>query len=192
MIAACTALGGIKHKIDDAEEYVADVAGLYAIYGAGNAWRLLGLGDPPADGRPLYIGKAEHSLKARDLRQHFESGGTGSSTVRRTFAAMLRDVLGLRGVPRDKANPRKWSHYALGDEHEDALTAWMRTNLTLAVWAKPPECDDLHAVEKGVLAKFVPSLNLQDNSTSTWRSAVRKARRVMADDARAVAKGFKV
>lgn len=107
---------------------------------------------------------------------------------------MLRDALGLRGVPRDKVNPRKWSHFALDYAHEIALTAWMQANLTLAVWARPPECGDLHAVEKSVLAKLVPALNIQDNPTSPWRAIVRKARRVMADDAKAwaVTKGFKV
>lgn len=191
--AACTALGGVKHTIAEAEEDVPDGPGLYAIYGGQAIWRQLGLGDPP-DTRPLYVGKAESSLKARDLKQHFSSGSTGSSTVRRTFAAMLRDALGFRGLPRDKAKPGKFSHYALDDEQEIALTEWMRTNLTIAVWAKPPECADLHAVEKAVLAKIVPPLNLQDNKTSPWRAVVRKARHAMADDARAwaVAKGFEV
>jgi hypothetical protein len=190
---AFAALAGIKHSIAEAERHVADVAGLYAIYGALEIWQQLGLGDPP-DNRPMYVGKAEESLKARDLRQHFGTGATGSSTVRRTFAAMLRDARGFVGVPRNRAKPSKWSHYALDDEHEAALTEWMRGNLKLAVWTMPPECGDLHAVEKGVLAKLVPPLNLQDNPTSPWRTAVRKARRVMANDAKAwaVAKGFKV
>jgi hypothetical protein len=190
---AFPALAGIKHSIAEAERHVADVAGLYAIYGALEIWRQLGLGDPPYN-RPMYVGKAEESLKARDLRQHFGTGATGSSTVRRTFAAMLRDARGFVGVPRNKVKPSKWSHYALDHEHEVALTEWMRRNLKLAVWAMPPECDDLHAVEKGVLAKLVPPLNLQDNPTSPWRAAVRKARRVMANDAMAwaVARGFKV
>jgi hypothetical protein len=190
--AACTALGGVKHTIAEAGQHVADIAGLYAIYGAQTIWQQLGLSDP--DARPLYVGKAEASLKARDLRQHFESSTTGSSTVRRTFAAMLRGSLGFRGVPRDKANRRKWSHYALDDEHEIALTEWMRENLTLAVWAKPSNCGDLYAVEKSVLAKLVPPLNLQDNATSPWLKQVKVARRAMANDARAwaAAKGFEV
>ncbi|MDB4963971.1 MAG: hypothetical protein JWP01_3970 [Myxococcales bacterium] len=191
--AACTALAGIKHTIAEAEPHVADGAGLYAIHGAPEIWQQLGLGDPPDD-RPLYVGKAEASLRARDLRQHFGTGATGSSTVRRTFAAMLRDALGFRGVPRDKSNPRKWSHYALSDEHEIALTEWMRANLKLAVWAKAPECGDLHDVEKRVLARLVPPLNIQDNPTSPWLKQVKGARKVMAKDAQAwaVAKGFKV
>lgn len=193
-VDACTALASIKHTIAEAEQHVPDGPGLYAIYGEGDVWRQLGLGDPPADPRPLYVGKAEESLQDRDLKQHFGTGATGSSTVRRTFAAMLRDAHGFRGVPRDKAKPGKFSHYALDDEHEAELTAWMRENLTLAVWAKPPECADLHAIEKGVLAKLVPPLNIQDNATSQWRAIVRKARRMMADDANAwaTAKGFKV
>lgn len=182
--AACTALGGVKHTIADAEQHVSDIAGLYAIYGAHAIWQQLGLGDPP-DARPLYVGKAEVSLRSRDLKQHFETGATGSSTVRRTFAAMLREALGVHGVPRDKANPRKWSHFALDDEHEIALTAWMRMSLMLAVWAKPAECDDLHAVEKGVLAKLVPPLNIQHNAKSPWLKQVKNARKVMAKDAKA-------
>ncbi len=190
--AACTALAGIRHTIAEADLHVPDAPGLYAIYGAQAIWQQLGLDTP--DRRALYVGKAENSLKARDLRQHFGTGATGSSTVRRTFAAMLREALGFRGVPRDKAKPGKFSHYALDDKHEIALTEWMRENLTLAVWAKPSDCGDLHVVEKAVLAKLAPPLNLQDNAASQWRAAVRKARRAMADDARAwaMANGFKV
>lgn len=192
-VDACTALAGKKHAIAEAEQHVDDVAGLYAIYGVASIWRQLGLGDPPDD-RPLYIGKAEESLKARDLRQHFGTGATGSSTVRRTFAAMLRDALGFRGVPRDTARPRKWSHYALDDKHEVELTEWMRASLSLAVWPKPPACGDLHAVEKSVLEKLVPALNIQHNAKSPWRAAVRKARLIMANDAKtwAAAKGFQI
>jgi len=73
--------------------------GLYAIYGDAKTWKELELGKPP-DGRPLYIGKAEDSLVARDLKTHFGDGRTGQSTVRRSFAALLHDTLGLRGVPR--------------------------------------------------------------------------------------------
>lgn len=190
---ACATLTGKRHTIAEAEQHVPDGPGLYGIYSESDVWRQLGLGDPPDD-RPLYVGKAEVSLKARDLKQHFSSGSTGSSTVRRTFAAMLRDAFGFRGVPRDKAKPGKFSHYALGDEHEIALTAWMRASLTLAAWVKPPGCADLHAVEKSVLAKLVPPLNLQDNSRSPWLKQVKSARKVMAHDARAwaAAKCFEV
>jgi hypothetical protein len=47
-----------------------DTPGLYAIYGAQDVWRELGLRDPPDD-RPLYVGKAEDSLAASDVNTHF-------------------------------------------------------------------------------------------------------------------------
>lgn len=191
MTLASAKLAGTPHTIAEAEVHVADAPGLYAIYGSIETWHQLGLGDPPTF-RPLYVGKAEESVRIRDLKQHFSSGKTGQSTVRRTFAALLRRAYGFRGVPRDKSTPGKWSHYALDDAHEIALTEWMRTNLTLAVWAKPIECGDLHAVEKGVLAKVVPALNIQDNPKSLWRAAVRKARKAMAEDAKAWAVARKV
>jgi hypothetical protein len=142
----------------------------------------------------LYVGKAEVSLQARDLQQHFRSGSTGSSTIRRTFAALLRDELSFSGIPRNKAKPDKPSHFALADDHEAKLTAWMNDRLELAVWPQPIERGDLHAVEVGVIACFVPPLNIQDNASSPWREYVRKARARMADDARkwASAQGFKI
>jgi len=77
--------------------------GLYAIYGNGDVWEELGLGDPP-DGRPLYVGKAEDSLASRDLKTHLGNGRTGSSTVRRSFAALLRDS-GLQPAPGTPSVP---------------------------------------------------------------------------------------
>ena len=72
----------------------------------------LGLGTPP-DSRPLYVGKAEDSLVARDLRQHFTDGRTGSSTLRRSIAALLHDSMGLRGIPRNPQKPGYFSNYGL-------------------------------------------------------------------------------
>src|SRR4051794_33457149 len=54
---------------------VPDRPGLYALYGTTATWRSLGLGSPPSR-RPLYIGKAEASLVARDLKTHFATGRT--------------------------------------------------------------------------------------------------------------------
>lgn len=188
---ACAALSTPKHKLVEAEAHVADAPGLYAIYGSIETWKQLGLGEPP-DTRPLYVGKAEHSLRARDLKQHFKTGSTGQSTVRRTFGALLRDVFGFRGVPRNKEKPDKPSHFGLDDEYDATLTSWMNERLELAVWTKPVACSDLHVVEVGALRRWIPPLNIQNNSSSPWLTKVRRARRVMADDARAwgKARGF--
>jgi len=64
------ALSAPRHRLDEGDPPLPDRAGLYALYGPFEIWRLLGLGDPPDD-RPLYVGKAEDSLVTRDLRTHF-------------------------------------------------------------------------------------------------------------------------
>jgi GIY-YIG catalytic domain len=81
-----------QRPLDRVEGLVPDRPGLYAIHGDGNTWTGLGLGKPPDD-RPLYVGKAEDSLVARDVKTHFGDGRTGQSTVRRSFAALLHDEL---------------------------------------------------------------------------------------------------
>ena len=86
--------------------------------------------------------KAEDSLVRRDLKTRLAVGRTGvsktgSSTVRRSFAALLRDYLGLRVVPRNASKPCHCANFALEGEAEERLTDWMHATLTLAVWPKP-------------------------------------------------------
>jgi hypothetical protein len=103
-------------------------AGIYAIYGQATVWQQLRLGAPPDD-RPLYVGKAEASLRSRDLSTHFATGRTGQSSPRRSFAALLAaaGTLDLQPCPRRPHNPeaRKWTHYALEPAGDQQLTAWM-------------------------------------------------------------------
>jgi len=182
---ALDALGGDARSLIAAVEHIPDSPGLYAIYGSEVTWEELGLGKPP-DARPLYVGKAEDSLVTRDLATHFGDGRTGSSTVRRSFAALLHDSLGLHGIPRNQENPGYYANYGLTSAHDTALTAWMRRQLKLAVWLKPPGAD-LLAIERGVLALCQPPLNLKDVSTP-WSAPLSAARRRMAEEARAWAR----
>jgi hypothetical protein len=167
-----------------AESAVPARPGLYAIYADVATWNELGLGEPP-DGRPLYIGKAEDSLVTRDLKTHFGDGRTGQSTVRRSFAALLHDTLGLCGVPRNQARPDYFSNYGLAGAHDAALTRWMRDHLQLAIWPKPTDSGfTLGQVERALLIKLLPPLNLQGVVTP-WTAQVKAARAVMAEEARA-------
>ena len=159
----------------------ADAAGLYAVHGSSAAWVALGLGSPP-DARPLYVGKAEDSLAARDVRTHFETGKTGSSTLRRSLAALLADQLDLVAMPRNPARPGYFSNYGLELEGDARLTAWMRAHLTLAVWPAPPGTG-LAMVEGAVITKLSPPLNLAGVLTP-WSSTLSMARARMADAAR--------
>jgi hypothetical protein len=118
---------------------VADIPrrpGLYAIHAPAAVWEELGLGKRP-DERPLYVGKAESSLVSRDVDTHFGDGRTGSSTVRRSFAALLRAPLELEGRPRNPSKPERPANYGLSPDHDEKLTGWMRENLTIAVWPTP-------------------------------------------------------
>lgn len=166
-----------------AESIVPGRPGLYAIYGAARTWKELGLGKPP-DRRPLYVGKAEDSLISRDLKTHFGDGRTGQSTVRRSFAALLHDTLGLRGIPRNTAKPGYFSNYGLSAAHDATLTRWMRERLELATWGKPGDCAfTLGQIEGVLLVELMPPLNLQ--GVVTPRTAkIRAARAVMAEEAR--------
>jgi hypothetical protein len=156
--------------------------GLYAIYAAGETWQQLGLGTPP-DGRPLYVGKAEDSLVARDLRQHFTDGRTGSSTLRRSFAALLHDSKVLRGIPRNPRKPGYFSNYGLSAKDDEMLSKWMSAHLAISTWA-PESAVTLADVEMEIVKAWLPPLNLAGVRTA-WSDYVSSKRRVMAQEARA-------
>lgn len=80
-----------------------------------------------------YVGKAESSLASRDLRTHFRTGKTGSSTLRRTLAALLREELDLRALPRNRERPAYFANDALAPDGDERLTRSMHDNLEIAV-----------------------------------------------------------
>ncbi|MHA7652215.1 GIY-YIG nuclease family protein [Mycobacterium sp. ML4] len=147
---------------------------------------MLTLGGPPDD-RPLYIGKAERSLSSRDVGTHFgfATGGvnsiTGSSTFRRSVSAMLRTSHGFRGRYRSHANPQKSANFGLSADQDALLSTWMRENLTASYWEMPAVVIPLGDVEKVVLARLQPPLNIQ-HAQHEWKSVVKQARAVMAAD----------
>jgi len=153
-------------RIRDAAGSVPSKPGLYAIYAPANVATNLGL--TVTNGTPLYVGKAERSLAGRDLGTHFATNRTrpartGGSTVRRSFAALLRDELALQAVPRNANNPDGSANYALTPKGDDRLTDWMHDNLSLAVWPAPqPLPIRLHDIEKVVLWQWSPPINLTD------------------------------
>jgi len=172
---------GAPMSLQEARVALPSRPGLYAIHGKAAVWVELGLGVPP-DVRPLYVGKAETSVADRDLRQHFETGRTGSSTLRRSLAALLAPTNSLRACPRNPAKPSHFANYGLEPASDAWLTNWMLSNLELAVWI-PPAPVDLRSVEHRVLAQLQPPLNL-DGIVTRWTQHVSAARRALADMAR--------
>ena len=160
--------------------------GLYAVYASAATWRELGLGKPP-DGRPVYIGKAEGTLATRDAEGHFgmrlrgKQSPTGSSTLRRSLAALLAPARGYRGTPRNPDNPGHFANFGLSAKDDSDLSAWMRRRLRLAIWPYD-KVEDLDALETDVLAELLPPLNLNKVITP-WRKQVRSARKLLAQEA---------
>lgn len=178
--ALAALVDGPQHSIADALIEVPQAPGLYAVYGDERATAALDLG---AGGQLLYVGKAERSLVGRDLRTHFASGKTGSSTLRRTIAALLRDDLSLQAVPRNLERPDGSANYSLETRGDERLTEWMHSHLRLAVWPKRQGVV-LDAVETRVLEALRPPLNLAKMG-SRGNRRVKEARAQMAAEARA-------
>lgn len=164
--------------------------GLYALWGDSGTWKVLGLGQPP-DNRPLYVGKSEESFVKRPLGQHFQfverprlaraTSLTGSSSPRRSLAALLRKQLGLRGVPRNVNRPAYFANYGLLPEDDRKLTTWMRKQLGISTWVwdmKQPLCE----VEDQVKFAWSPPLNL--DIETPWLKRIDELRQQMAADAR--------
>ncbi|WP_295015846.1 GIY-YIG nuclease family protein [uncultured Micrococcus sp.] len=150
--------------------------GLYAIYAVTpSSVDAAKLDAPVGPGGLLYVGKAEKSLAMRDVRQHFGIGKTGWSTVRRSFAALLRDQLGLVPVPRSTASATSTAPatFALAGESDLRLTTWMTEHLALRVWT-PPSNVVLAAVEREVIADLSPPLNLTHAGPRPLLKAARK------------------
>jgi len=183
--SAISALSAQRWPIVEAVQHVPAQPGLYAIYGDEQAWSDLGLDG--SVGLPLYVGKAEDSLVSRDLNGHFATNPisqprTGSSTVRRSFAALLRDALDLQAVPRNLANPERFANYGLTPEGDARLNEWMHARLTLAVWPATGEMSAcLKDVETAVIVHFTPPINLEKNPDKLARLS--RARAEMADEA---------
>jgi hypothetical protein len=135
--------------------------------------------------RPLYVGKAERSLAGRDLCQHFGTGMTGWSTLRRTPAALLRARLRLVAVPRSPGRPSPSANYGLEETGDAGLTAWMNTSLRIATWV-PTERVQLADIERELLQIWEPPLNLTGVRTP-WTGMVKAARRTMAASTRSLA-----
>lgn len=185
--AAVGELTGIRWAIADAVHHVPSRPGLYAIYGDERAWSDLKLDFAPE--RPLYVGKAERSLVDRDIADHFATNPnskptTGRSTVRRSFAALLRDALQLRAVPRNLDNPGYFAMYGLADDGDERLNAWMHSRLTIAVWpASASLRARLRTVEVSAIEYFLPPINLESNPEKLER--LKRARAEMAAEAAA-------
>ncbi|RBY88124.1 GIY-YIG nuclease family protein [Blastococcus sp. TBT05-19] len=144
--------------------------GLYAWWApAGAVPGIPGPAHPTVALELLYVGIAPSrttsraSLRSRVLGNH-AGGNTGSSTLRRSLAALLTDSQGYR---------TRWtSRTVLEPADEQRLSAWMREHLSLT-WAVHPAPWD---VEAAVIERLTPPLNQADNRAHPLYAVVREAR----------------
>lgn len=119
------------------------------------------LGDFGKGGQIIYIGIAKQSLHDRDFNQHFKSGKTGSSTLRRSIGAILKTKLKLTAIPRGGENDSKrFDNYKFTEE--EPLTNWMIANLEIGYWTpkKTLSYKQLRDIEKEITLELKPTLDL--------------------------------
>lgn len=118
----------------------------------------------------MYVGIAKNTLKARDLGQHFRTGQTGRSTLRRSIGAILKEELSLKAIPRGGKNDSlRIDNYKFEETGDKKLTKWMIENLEIGYWEDKDgiEYNELRALEKEYILKTKPTLDL-DNRTRKY------------------------
>lgn len=131
-------------------------------------------------GKPVYFGKAEDSLEKRILQTHLFEGRTGSSTVRRTFGAILRRKLQLCPKRRGfTGSERDFQNFKFDNRSEMRLSKWMKQNLSVGWCAKNAPRTRLREREIAIIQATSPPLNLQ-HSRHDLVSLVKELRRQCA------------
>lgn len=150
--------------------------GIYAIFFIGNNFPVFG--GAVSRHQIIYIGKTESSQEKRDAKTHFTSGKTGSSTVRRSFGALLRERKNLTPIPRNNSDYKRGrlSHYKFDPVSEDSITQWMTQNLGLSFYEYPESRQNIEELETQIISHLVPILNLSKNPTNPFRSQIQELR----------------
>lgn len=175
----------IKHIFEDLQKNRLDIhslkapsiPGVYAIF-------LKECVDFPIDikrlDRLIYLGKSD-DLHKREFKQHFNSKNTGSSTVRRSLGALLKNNLNLYSKPRGKGlSDKDCQNYCFEDDGELRLTNWMEQNLEVSVC---PVKDNVRRTEAKLISELQPILCLQDCNNGQ-KKHIKRLRKLCADEAR--------
>ena len=139
--------------------------GLYSVFVDFSAeLRETTIANHPSD-HPIYVGKSQVGLQVRHLEEHFAAGRTGSSTVRRSFAALLRTALGLNPIRRGSTGrDQDFVSYKLDEASEERLNGWMTSHLVIGWWVFTGPVNQLKQQEVALIGHFQPPLNLQQSS----------------------------
>jgi hypothetical protein len=155
-----------------------DQPGIYALFFTGKSFPLKNC--QPKSDEVIYIGKTESSQKSRDRDTHFKTGKTGSSTLRRSFGAMLREELNLMPIPRNDSDFKKGrtSHFKFDQASEEKLTEWMQDNLALSFYPFSKLLKEIDELESQLISALVPLLNIdRKNSANPHKLAIQGLRK---------------
>ena len=170
-----------------------DMPGIYGIGFFGHRFPLASIREYILQRPILYIGKTEYSQLKRTKKTHFTSGKTGSSAVRRSFGAILREELSLAPIPRStkEKSDNKYRNYRFKEKSEERLTTWMLQNLSLSFWEYSINDESLSDIETQLIDKYVPVLNLKHNPKNPYRAEICTLRKICRDLAREAERGFR-
>ena len=130
-----------------------------------------------ADGL-VYVGTSEN-LAQRHFDTHFSSTGTGFSTVRRSFGAILKSKLQLKARARGRGLTRQdLLCYVFDSLGERRLTEWMERNVQVAV--HPTR--DATVAETSLISFAEPLLNLT-KWKNPYRTEIKRLRAICVDEA---------
>jgi len=119
--------------------------------------------------RLLYLGITTRPLRKRIISEHLAR--SGKSTLRRALAGLLLTQEGYRTQWTDRV--------VLVPEDEVRLTTWMHKHLWLTTALHP----EPRTVERQLIERLRPPLNIEGAEASTIRSTIQSARRAYYDSA---------
>ena len=151
-------LSNRRFRPDDIPEH--PEPGVYAIFAA-QLECLPGIVLPPSG--LVYVGQSSDLAH----RNHFRMAHSGFSSPRRSLGALLKSPLRLQAAPRSSGHSKKnYENYRFAGDGEERLTAWMRCNLSYAIY---PYNGDTENLEKQLIKENAPPLNL-----TYWRNPQKK------------------
>jgi len=163
-------------KIDE----FSNLPGIYFIGFNGENFPFPSQVDIVSTGDIIYVGKTEKSQKSRDANTHFKSGKTGSSTLRRSVGAILRNKLELKPIPRSQ-NEIKMRDFKFIEESEKKLTKWMIKNLSLSFYEVTEGKRYLKLLENQLIELLTPILNISKNKGNPFLRDLKELRRQCRD-----------
>ena len=159
--------------------------GLYAFFlPNGSSLKAFGKGS-----QIIYVGKAEDSLRQRDLNTHFKDNRTGYSTLRRSIGSILKKELNAIAFSRNGTLKKpNIDNYIFDTKAERKLSDWMNKNLLIGYWEynHAIETKSLRDIEVELIIELKPTLDLDQRTRkyNIYKEQLIELRQVCKDEAR--------